>query len=163
MSITDTESGAFGNGPLRRIRRGRVIMGVAGGVADWLGMNRLVVRLVFFALGLAFHFLALVVYVVLGLLLDREERGEGERYDGGLSDGWNGRRRGCRDRSRRRREDRQARYAARDDADMAEDETPAEPGSVVARFRELERRLRAAEAEVTSPGFRIDRELKRRD
>jgi phage shock protein PspC (stress-responsive transcriptional regulator) len=162
MSISDTDSGAFGNGPLRRVRRGRVVMGMAGGVADWIGMNRLVVRLVFLAFGLAFHVLAVVVYIVLGVLLEREERREGERYDGGLSDGWNGRRRGCRNR-RRRRADRDSRAADGDDTDFADDERPVEPGSVVQRFRDLERRLRAAEAEVTSPGFRIDRELKRRD
>jgi hypothetical protein len=31
---------------------------------------------------------------------------------------------------------------------------------VVARFQEIEQRLRQAEAEVTSPGYRFDRDLK---
>ena len=36
----------------------------------------------------------------------------------------------------------------------------AAPGSVVARFQEIERRLRQAEAEVTSPRYRFDHDLK---
>ena len=33
--------------------------------------------------------------------------------------------------------------------------------SLKCKFRDLERRLRAAEATVTSPGFQMDQELKR--
>jgi len=151
--------GAFGNGPLRRLREGRMFMGVAGGLADWLGTSRLVVRLAFVGLGLVFNFLTLFAYVGLGMLLGREARDARRRVCGG-ADGY---------RSGRRAERRAARRAEREavreprasrSRSQASESGIAAPGSVVARFQEIERRLRQAEAEVTSPGYRFDHDLK---
>ena len=150
--------GTFGNGPLRRLREGRMVMGVAGGLADWLGTSRLVARLVFVGLGLTFNFLTLFAYVGLGLLLGREARDQRRRACGGSNS----------QRSGRRTERRAARQAERDAVRPSQARYPAaqpdvvEPasGSVTARFQEIERRLRQAEAEVTSPGYRFDHDLK---
>ena len=154
--------GAFGNGPLRRLREGRMFMGVAGGLADWLGTSRLVVRLVFVGLGMVFNFLTLFAYVGLGVLLGREARDQRRRACGGSDTHHSGHRSG------HRAERRAARRAERDAARasqpryQAPEQGVAAPGSVVARFQEIERRLRQAEAEVTSPGYRFDHDLKTR-
>lgn len=147
--------GTFGNGPLRRLREGRMVMGVAGGLADWLGTSRLVVRLAFVGFGMVFNFLTVFAYVGLGLLLGRQARDERRRACGG-SDSY---RSGHRSARRAERAARRASRSSRDYVDGAETGTAA-PGSVVARFQEIERRLRLAEAEVTSPRFRFDHDLK---
>jgi len=156
--------GAFGNGPLRRLREGRMFMGVAGGLADWLGTSRLVVRLAFVGLGMVFNFLTLFAYIGLGMLLGREARDQRRRACGGSDTHPSGHHSGHR--SGHRAERRAARRAEREAArasqsrHQAPEQGVAAPGSVVARFQEIEQRLRQAEAEVTSPGYRFDRDLK---
>ncbi len=153
--------GTFGNGPLRRLREGRMFMGVAGGLADWLGTSRLVVRLAFVGLGLVFNFLTLFAYVGLGMLLGREARDARRRACGGSDSHRSGRRA---ERRAARRAEREAGRASRPGYQApqqgAVEPGMAAPGSVVARFQEIERRLRQAEAEVTSPRYRFDHDLK---
>lgn len=151
--------GTFGNGPLRRLREGRMVMGVAGGLADWLGTSRLVVRLGFVGLGMVFNFFTLFAYVGLGLLLGREARDARRRACGGSDGNRSGRREG---RRAARRAEREARREPRSSQAPLQGAEPgmSAPGSVVARFQEIERRLRQAEAEVTSPRFRFDHDLK---
>jgi len=152
--------GAFGNGPLRRLREGRMFMGVAGGLADWLGTSRLVVRLAFVGLGMVFNFLTLFAYIGLGMLLGREARDQQRRACGGSYTHHSGHRLGHRaERRAARRAEREAARASQP-RHQAPEQAVAAPGSVVARFQEIEQRLRQAEAEVTSPGYRFDRDLK---
>jgi len=160
MDDGDQPRGAFGNGPLRRLREGRMFMGVAGGLADWLGTSRLVVRLAFVGLGMVFNFLTLIAYIGLGMLLGREARDQQRRACGGSDTHPSGRRSGHR--AQRRAARRAERDAARasQPRHQAPEQAVAAPGSVVARFQEIEQRLRQAEAEVTSPGYRFDRDLK---
>ncbi|HEY3317039.1 MAG TPA: PspC domain-containing protein [Coriobacteriia bacterium] len=54
---------------LYRSRTNRMIAGVAGGLAEYFGIDALVVRLVFVAVALASFGTALVVYIVLAVLM----------------------------------------------------------------------------------------------
>jgi phage shock protein C len=61
-------------GPLRsrglyRARQGRMIRGVCAGLAEYLGLPAVLVRLIFVVLFFAGVFPALAAYVVLGLLM----------------------------------------------------------------------------------------------
>jgi phage shock protein C len=59
--------------PLRRSRRHRIVAGVCGGLAEWLGWRPLPVR-VFFVLVGALPFLSgILVYGVLWLLIPEED------------------------------------------------------------------------------------------
>ena len=63
------------NGPTRRLQRSRTdkwIAGVCGGVAQYLGMNANLVRLVFVALGAATGGSTLLIYPVLWAVLPLE-------------------------------------------------------------------------------------------
>lgn len=57
---------------LRRTRKNRMIAGVAGGLGEYFGVDPLVVRLVFVAIGLASFGSALVVYIILAVLMLEE-------------------------------------------------------------------------------------------
>ncbi len=54
---------------LTRSRTSRMILGVAGGLAEYFGVDPLAVRLVFVAIGLASLWTALLVYIVLAILM----------------------------------------------------------------------------------------------
>jgi phage shock protein C len=60
-------------GPLRRSRRHRLIAGVCGGIAEWLGWNPTVVRIVYVVLAVFPLVPGLLVYVVLWLALPTAE------------------------------------------------------------------------------------------
>jgi phage shock protein C len=59
--------------PLRRSRRHRILGGVCGGLADWLGWSPTVVRIVYVAVSiLSAAFPGALVYIVLWLVMPRE-------------------------------------------------------------------------------------------
>ncbi len=56
--------------PLRRSRRHRMIAGVCGGLADWLGWNPTLVRVIYVVGSIAsVAFPGILVYIVLWLLM----------------------------------------------------------------------------------------------
>ena len=60
-------------GPLRRSRRHRIVAGVCGGLADWLGWRPAVVRVLFVLVGALPFLSGILVYLVLWLLIPPEE------------------------------------------------------------------------------------------
>jgi phage shock protein PspC (stress-responsive transcriptional regulator) len=59
---------------LRRSRRHRIVAGVCGGLAEWLGWPPLLVRVLFVVVGALPFLSGILVYVVLWLLVpDRRE------------------------------------------------------------------------------------------
>jgi phage shock protein C len=63
-----------GSRPLRRSRRHRILGGVCGGLADWLDWRPTLVRLLYVVVSIcSAAFPGTIVYVVLWLLLPREE------------------------------------------------------------------------------------------
>lgn len=113
----------------RRDSGGAKIMGVCGGIADYFGVNAGVVRVAWLISLVMFTFPTLVGYFFLAWLLDQQP------------------------------------------SDLFESEAEAafwqqvrtEPSKTLAglkhKFRTLELRLRGLETHVTSPGYKIDREL----
>lgn len=59
--------------PLRRSRRHRIVAGVCGGLAEWLGWRPLLVRVLFVVVGALPFLSGILVYVVLWLLIPEEE------------------------------------------------------------------------------------------
>jgi phage shock protein PspC (stress-responsive transcriptional regulator) len=58
---------------LRRSRRYRILAGVCGGLAEWLGWNVTLVRLLYVAVSiLSAGFPGIVVYIVLWLVMPEE-------------------------------------------------------------------------------------------
>jgi phage shock protein C len=62
-------------GPLRRSRRHRIVAGVCGGMAEWLGWSPTVVRILYVVFAVFPLVPGLLVYVVLWLALPEAERG----------------------------------------------------------------------------------------
>jgi phage shock protein C len=58
--------------PLRRSRRRRIVAGVCGGLADWLGWSPFVVRVLFVLVGALPLLSGILVYVLLWLLIPEE-------------------------------------------------------------------------------------------
>jgi phage shock protein PspC (stress-responsive transcriptional regulator) len=59
--------------PLRRSRRHRVVAGVCGGLADWLGWDVTLVRILYVAVSLlSSAFPGILVYLVLWVLIPQE-------------------------------------------------------------------------------------------
>ena len=59
--------------PLRRSRRHRVVAGVCGGLADWLGWDVTLVRILYVAVSqLSSAFPGILVYLILWLLIPNE-------------------------------------------------------------------------------------------
>ena len=58
--------------PLRRSRRHRMVAGVCGGLAEWLGWRPLLVRVVFVLIGALPFLSGILVYAVLWLLIPEE-------------------------------------------------------------------------------------------
>ena len=59
--------------PLHRSRRNRVIAGVCGGIADWLGWTPTTVRILYVVLSiLSAGFPGILVYVILWLVMPEE-------------------------------------------------------------------------------------------
>ena len=60
--------------PLTRSRRNRLIAGVCGGFADWLGWNPTLCRVLFVLVSvLSAAFPGILVYIVLWVLMPQEE------------------------------------------------------------------------------------------
>jgi phage shock protein C len=60
--------------PLRRSRRHRMLAGVCGGLADWLGWDPSLVRVVYVVVSVcSAAFPGIVVYLVLWLVMPRAE------------------------------------------------------------------------------------------
>ncbi len=59
--------------PLRRSRRHRIVAGVCGGLAEWLGWRPLLVRVLFVLVGALPFLSGILVYVVLWLLIPEED------------------------------------------------------------------------------------------
>ncbi len=62
-----------GSRPLRRSRRYRIVAGLCGGLADWLGWRPTVVRVLFLVVGALPFLSGILVYVVLWVLIPQEE------------------------------------------------------------------------------------------
>jgi len=58
--------------PLRRSRRHRIVAGVFGGLAEWLGWRPLLVRVLFVLIGALPLLSGFLVYVVLWLVIPEE-------------------------------------------------------------------------------------------
>jgi phage shock protein C len=59
--------------PLRRSRRYRIVAGVCGGLAEWLGWRPLLVRVLFVLIGALPLLSGILVYVVLWLVIPEED------------------------------------------------------------------------------------------
>jgi phage shock protein C len=60
--------------PLARSRRYRIIAGVCGGIAEWLGWNPTVVRLLYIVTSvLSAAFPGLIVYIILWIVMPEAE------------------------------------------------------------------------------------------
>ncbi len=57
---------------LRRSRRHRIVAGVCGGLAEWLGWRPLLVRVLFVLVGALPFLSGILVYVVLWLVIPEE-------------------------------------------------------------------------------------------
>jgi len=58
--------------PLRRSRRHRLVAGVCGGLAEWLGWRPVLVRVLFVLIGALPFLSGILVYVVLWLVIPEE-------------------------------------------------------------------------------------------
>ena len=58
--------------PLRRSRQHRIVAGVCGGLAEWLGWRPLLVRVLFVLVGALPFLSGILVYVVLWLVVPEE-------------------------------------------------------------------------------------------
>jgi phage shock protein PspC (stress-responsive transcriptional regulator) len=59
--------------PLRRSRKNRWIAGVCGGLAEWLGWNALLVRILYVAISIvSVGFPGTVAYVILWIVMPQE-------------------------------------------------------------------------------------------
>ncbi|HEX9189364.1 MAG TPA: PspC domain-containing protein [Vicinamibacteria bacterium] len=59
--------------PLRRSRRHRIVAGVCGGLAEWLGRGPLLVRVLFVLVGALPFLSGILVYAALWLLIPLED------------------------------------------------------------------------------------------
>ncbi len=55
--------------PLRRSRRHRIVAGVCGGIAEWLGWSPLLVRVLFVVIGALPFLSGILVYLVLWVVV----------------------------------------------------------------------------------------------
>lgn len=61
--------------PLHRSRRHRIIAGVCGGIADWLGWRPTLVRILYVVVSvLSAAFPGIVAYVILWILMPKARR-----------------------------------------------------------------------------------------
>lgn len=72
-SPSPTEMSASRN-PLHRSRRHRVLAGVCGGLAEWLGWNVTVVRILYVLISiLSAAFPGIIVYILLWVLMPQRD------------------------------------------------------------------------------------------
>jgi phage shock protein PspC (stress-responsive transcriptional regulator) len=62
-----------GRGPLRRSRRYRIVAGVCGGLAVWLGWRPTVARVLFVLVGALPFLSGILVYLLFWLLVPEED------------------------------------------------------------------------------------------
>ena len=60
--------------PLRRSRRHRIVAGVCGGIAEWLGWSPLLVRVLFVVIGALPFLSGILVYLVLWLVVPADDQ-----------------------------------------------------------------------------------------
>ena len=121
---------------LHRSTTDKKFMGVCGGIAEWLNVSSLAVRISVVALFFLIPPFSFIAYFVLGFLLDKAPSQDATEH-----------------------------RTWRDVGTAATQPPSAEPTSITLatlerRFAHIEGRLRRAEAEVTSKGFRFNRELR---
>jgi phage shock protein PspC (stress-responsive transcriptional regulator) len=73
--------------PLRRSRRHRVVAGVCGGLAEWLGWGPLLVRVLFVLVGALPFLSGILVYGVLWRLIPLEDVAAGDDHRAGAPAG----------------------------------------------------------------------------
>lgn len=116
-----------------------MIFGVCAGIADYFGFDLKITRVCVAVGGCVFFPTVIVIYVIMGLLLDDNPRVARERT---------------------REEQREKR---REEYDELRRRVRSEPQatlrSVRHRFRELDRRLQRLEKHVTSKKYRLQREF----
>lgn len=115
---------------LYRDRENSMLFGVCAGLADYFGFDVKITRVCVAIAGFLFFPTVVVVYLILGLLLDPAPHEPGERVQ----------------------EDHELRRRVRA-------EPHATLRSVRHRFRELDRRLQRLEKHVTSRKYDLEREL----
>ena len=71
--MTDSSTPRREGHPLRRSRRHRIVAGVCGGLAEWLGWSPLLVRVLFVVIGALPFLSGILVYVVLWLLVPADD------------------------------------------------------------------------------------------
>jgi phage shock protein C len=71
--VTDSSTPRREGRPLRRSRRHRIVAGVCGGLAEWLGWPPLLVRVLFVVIGALPFLSGILVYLVLWLLVPAED------------------------------------------------------------------------------------------
>ncbi len=126
---------------LKRSVSDKKIMGVCGGLAEWLGVSSLGVRLLTVVGMFIIPPITMSVYILLAVLVDKDmpraKRPDASFGFGGLGPG----------------------------SPSAGEPVSGRPGESLAslqrRFKYIEERLRKTEAEVTSTSFRINSELKK--
>ena len=59
--------------PLRRSRRHRIVAGVCGGLAEWLGWRPLLVRVLFVLIGALPFLSGILIYILLWLLIPEDD------------------------------------------------------------------------------------------
>lgn len=66
--------------PLYRSREDKILGGVCGGLAQWLGWNPLYVRILYLVLGAMPFFAGVPIYVILWIAMPKEPREESARH-----------------------------------------------------------------------------------
>lgn len=60
--------------PLYRSRDDKILGGVCGGLAQWLGWNPLYVRILYLVLGIMPFFAGIPIYLILWIVMPKEPR-----------------------------------------------------------------------------------------
>jgi phage shock protein PspC (stress-responsive transcriptional regulator) len=130
---------------LRRSTTDRKLFGVCGGIAEWLGVSSLAVRLATMASMFIVGPFTIGAYILLAVLVDNDaKRPTGKEAYGGAET-----------------IDIRVNVGGRDSGPRDSGRRPGEMiGPLMRRFGLIEERMRKVEAEVTSTSFRINRELR---
>jgi phage shock protein C len=72
--VTESSTPRREGRPLRRSRRHRIVAGVCGGIAEWLGWSPLLVRVLFVVIGALPFLSGILVYLVLWLVVPADDR-----------------------------------------------------------------------------------------
>jgi len=72
--VTESSTPRREGRPLRRSRRHRIVAGVCGGIAEWLGWSPLLARVLFVVIGALPFLSGILVYLVLWLVVPADDR-----------------------------------------------------------------------------------------